>query len=598
MKRTFFKTVVRTVRGNVARLFSVAFIILLGIAFVSGLGTLSPTILNSFSEELRASSVSDAIAVSESGFSEEELAALADVSFVSAAEEVVMLETGGEENARIYVLGEEERTVNVLTLEEGSAPAEGEIVLDRACAGGYAVGDEIELSVGGFTLTLRVSGLYASPLLFSQEGEPGGDGQTLAYVAYLPASSLGAAASFLPVTQVYLQFSGAEAYGYFSEEYKDFAAARVSELAGQFPAFTFLTSEENASCMMLESYCDKVSVITLIFPVFFIAVAALAVLTTMTRLVEEERGVIGCYRTLGVRRGTVAGKYLLIAGACAVLACGLGMAVGLTLLPAVIYPAFGAIAYLPAMSAFVQPLAGLLSVAAMLVAVLAVTWYVVRRSLSCTPAELMRPRAPKPGKKIFLEHIPVLWKRLAFRYKSSLRNVFRYKGHLIMTVVSVAGAAALVFAGFALRNIADGSKQFGGKAIAETLIPISVLIIVFALLLCVFVVYNLTNMDISERVREIATLRVLGYRGREAAGYIYREVLIMAVMGLCLSIPLGVGLVQFVVTYLEFGALSDVAWYSYLLAVALVLAFIGTADLLLLPKILRVNMTESLKSVE
>ena len=100
----------------------------------------------------------------------------------------------------------------------------------------------------------------------------------------------------------------------------------------------------------------------------------------------------------------------------------------------------------------------------------------------------MRPRAPKPGKKIFLEHIPVLWKRLAFRYKSSLRNVFRYKGHLIMTVVSVAGSAALVFAGFALRNIADGSKQFGGKAIAETLIPISVLIIVFALLLCVFVV--------------------------------------------------------------------------------------------------------------
>ncbi len=258
----------------------------------------------------------------------------------------------------------------------------------------------------------------------------------------------------------------------------------------------------------------------------------------------------------------------------------------------------GAIAYLPAMSAFVQPLAGLISVAAMLAAVLAVTWYVVRRSLSCTPAELMRPRAPKPGKKIFLEHIPVLWKRLAFRYKSSLRNVFRYKGHLIMTVVSVAGSAALVFAGFALRNIADGSKQFGGKAIAETLIPISVLIIVFALLLCVFVVYNLTNMDISERVREIATLRVLGYRGREAAGYIYREVLIMAVMGLCLGIPLGVGLVQFVVTYLEFGALSDVAWYSYLLAVALVLAFIGTVDLLLLPKILRVNMTESLKSVE
>lgn len=176
--------------------------------------------------------------------------------------------------------------------------------------------------------------------------------------------------------------------------------------------------------------------------------------------------------------------------------------------------------------------------------------------------------------------------------------MFRYKGHLLMTVISVAGSTALVFAGFSLRNIADRLATTSGAAIADTLIPISLLVIVFALLLCAFVVYNLTNMDISERVREIATLRVLGYRGREAAGYIYREVLIMAVMGICIGIPLGVGLVQFVVAYLEFGALSDVAWYSYLLSAALVLVFVAAVDLLLLPKILRVNMTEALKSVE
>ena len=150
-----------------------------------------------------------------------------------------MLETGGEENARIYVLGEEERTVNVLTLEEGSAPAEGEIVLDRACAGGYAVGDEIELSVGGFTLTLRVSGLYASPLLFSQEGEPGGDGQTLAYVAYLPASSLGAAASLLPVTQVYLQFRARRRTAIFRKSTKTLPRRRSRSLRGSSPHLPF-----------------------------------------------------------------------------------------------------------------------------------------------------------------------------------------------------------------------------------------------------------------------------------------------------------------------------------------------------------------------
>ena len=124
------------------------------------------------------------------------------------------------------------------------------------------------------------------------------------------------------------------------------------------------------------------------------------------------------------------------------------------------------------------------------------------------------------------------------------------------------------------------------------------LIIVFALLLCVFVVYNLTNMDISERVREIATLRGARLPRQRGGGLHLPRSAHHGGDGAVPRIPLGVGLVQFVVTYLEFGALSDVAWYSYLLAVALVLAFIGTADLLLLPKILRVNMTESLKSVE
>ena len=565
MKKTFFKTVTRSVRGNTARLLSVAFIILLGIAFVSGLGTLSPTILRSFSEELRAANVSDAIAVSESGFSEEEIEALADVAFVTAAEGAALLETGGEENVRLYLLGDTPRQVNTLTLAEGEYPdEEGEVLLDRACAGGYAVGDTAELTFFGMSVTLTVTGIAESPLLFSQEGEPGADGQPLSLVAYLPASSLGAFASFVPVTQVYLTFEGSARYEYLSEEYDAFIKERVSQLEEQFPAYTFLTSEENASCVTLESYCDKVSVITLIFPVFFIAVTALVVLTTMTRMVEDERAVIGCYRTLGLDGRTIAGKYLLIALGCALLACAVGMAVGLTLLPVVIYPAFAA--FLPAMSAFVQPVPGLISVAAMLAVTLAVTWYVVRRSLGAQPAELLRPRAPKAGKMIFLEHIPFLWKRLAFRYKSSLRNVFRYKGHLLMTVISVAGSTALVFAGFSLRNIADRLVATSGAAIADTLIPIS--------------------------------LRVLGYRGREAAGYIYREVLIMAVMGICIGIPLGAGLVQFVVAYLEFGALSDVAWYSYLLSAALVLVFVAAVDLLLLPKILRVNMIEALKSVE
>ena len=114
----------------------------------------------------------------------------------------------------------------------------------------------------------------------------------------------------------------------------------------------------------------------------------------------------------------------------------------------------------------------------------------------------------------------------------------------------------------------------------------------------VFVIYNLTNMNIGERKREIATLAVLGYRGREILGYIYREIMMMAAAGAALEVGLGCALVQCVLVYLDFGSLADVQWYSYLASFFLVLLFAGVTDLLLSRKILRIDMAESLKANE
>ena len=159
-------------------------------------------------------------------------------------------------------------------------------------------------------------------------------------------------------------------------------------------------------------------------------------------------------------------------------------------------------------------------------------------------------------------------------------------------------AAALVLAGFGLYDLSQHPEATGlPGGMAESFAPISLVVILFAAALCVLVVYNLTNMNIGERSREIATLKVLGYRAGEVAGYVYREVFIMAIFGIILG-PLGYGFLYFVFAYMDFGSMSVVQWQSYLYSVLLVFLFIILVDLLLIPKIRKIDMNASLKSVE
>ena len=294
--------------------------------------------------------------------------------------------------------------------------------------------------------------------------------------------------------------------------------------------------------------------------------------------------------------GRVLFKYMFMSAACWLIASALGVAVGLPLLPAVIVPAFDTIFFMPAVTGGLHPLMGIVSALAIAAAVLAVTYLVCRGKLKERPASLLVAGAPRPGKRIFLERVGFIWNRLPFRYKSSLRNIFRYKKHLAMTVVSVAGATVLAFAGLGLFNVAGSVTSGSFAGMGDSLKPISLVIIAFAMLLCVFVIYNLTNMNIGERKREIATLAVLGYRRGEILGYIYREIMMMAVFGVLAGIGLGALFLWAVLGYLGFGSLADVKWYTYFLAFGIMMLFTGVTDLILSPKILGIDMTGSLKA--
>ncbi len=223
------------------------------------------------------------------------------------------------------------------------------------------------------------------------------------------------------------------------------------------------TREDSAGFSAYKSNVGKVAALSKIFPVFFFMVALLVALTTMTRLVEERRGQIGTLKALGFGNGQVLGEYLLYSLLSSALGCALGFGVGFRLFPRAISSAYGMMFTLPRIQTpfrlnialWVAPV----TVGSILLATLWACWSEFR---AC-PAELMRPKAPAAGKRIWLEHIPFIWKRISFTHKVTCRNLFRYKKRLFMTVIGVAGCSALLVTGFGLRDSINDivDKQFG-----------------------------------------------------------------------------------------------------------------------------------------
>ena len=217
-----------------------------------------------------------------------------------------------------------------------------------------------------------------------------------------------------------------------------------------------------ASYVSYESDSAKVGAIAKVFPLFFFLVAALVSSTTMTRMVEEERGQIGLLKALGYGNGTIAGKFLAYAAAASALGSIVGLPLGLTIFPSVIYNAYGSAYHLPAMQYTNTLPVSILSAGLILLAILAATTGALAATLREQSAVLMRPKAPPAGKRILLERITPLWRRFPFTWKVTCRNLFRYKKRLFMTLLGVAGCTALLVAALGLRNsISDiTTKQF------------------------------------------------------------------------------------------------------------------------------------------
>lgn len=212
------------------------------------------------------------------------------------------------------------------------------------------------------------------------------------------------------------------------------------------------TQSEGAASYQGDS--ERMDSIADVFPAMFFLVAALVALTTMTRMVENERIEIGTYKALGYGTATIACKYLAYAAAASVTGAVIGIAVLSQILPYIVMRAYAIIYAVPAppLPLPVQPGAALLSGGLGVGVTLLCTWFAVVSSLRETPSGLMLPRPPKAGKRILLEHVGPLWRRMSFSWKVTCRNIFRYKRRFLMTLIGISGCTALMLVGFGLHD--------------------------------------------------------------------------------------------------------------------------------------------------
>ncbi len=549
-----------------------------------------------------------------------------------------------------------------------------------------------------------------------------------------------------------------------------------------------LDRNTNVGYACYESDSNIVAAIANVFPVFFFLVAALICMTTMNRMVEEQRTQIGVLKALGYGNGAIMGKFLFYAGSAAAVGAILGCVIGTWLFPRVIWIGYGIMYSMGEIEYYFDFPLALLSTAVSLLCSMGAAYFSCRHELISVPASLIRPKSPKSGKRIFLERITFIWRRMKFLHKVSVRNIIRYKKRFFMMILGISGCTALLVTGFGIRdsvmNIAElqydeiqiydidvtfsesispreseelteqtghilsdiafrnersMDLDFGGRTksvyleipqdreqiaaflnlhttdgakipwpktgeavlsekIAETMgiqagdevilrdgdmnslkvkvsalcenfvynyvyvdretwreqlgaepeyksafalvkedvdlheaaaeiadrtdvLAVSViadmrerianmmksmdyivaLIIICAGSLAFIVLYNLTNINITERIREIATIKVLGFYARETADYVFRENLILTFLGAIAGLWLGKWLHWFVMYNIRIDMISFktiITPASYLLSLLFTFIFAMLVNAFMYFKLEKINMAESLKSIE
>ena len=593
--KAFTKSTARLFKKHIARFITIIAIVIVSVGFMSGLGEVENKIVTSVNGVYADSLVSDLYLKSKhpTGFTESELSAINDRFTSDSIKTGFSCEFDNDGFlTRVYSF-DLNSDVNKLELKDGRYPQnKNEILAERKTYNidGYNLGDTVEVNWGfGQVSTYTVVGIVTNPLILIEVEEPSlqFENRHISNAIYLTEGSLPI------VNDVYISLSNRKLFNGFSVRYEDKINSLKSEITTLLGSdnVQVLSLYENYGMYSLVEYAKKVGIIGIIFVVFFLLVTLLVVYSTMSRLYDEERPQMACLKTLGYSNFKTVLKYVIFVLTASVIGGLIAFFVGLGL-TWLLYNAFNLHYAMPPFPKTIYFGYYSITSAIVVLSTTLLTFIYGLNSLKKQPATLLLPKVPKAGKKVILERIPLIWNALSFKYKSTFRNVLLFKSRFFMTVVSIIGATVLVFSGLSLMDV-SGKIENG-----ETLITISGALLVFSALLCALVIYNLTNINVSERTREIATLMVLGYNNREVTGYIYREVYIMGIIGALLGIPFGLLFIDFAFSLITIGTISEINWWTYFLTPLITILFTALATLLLRKKILSTDMNTSLKTID
>ena len=790
----YLKDLFREIKKTPGRFVSLVLIALLGAASIVGIRATSIDMRAVADRTYKEHSLYDLQVKSPVGFGGDDIAALsaeAGVSEIMPTNIVDVYVSIENQNraTRTYALPGNINRVGIIDGRLPENPGECAVEPRLFFDGGIKLGDSIKLGLDDmgdyFRVladdTFTVVGVVSSPLYITfQRGHTMlGDG-SLRYYLYLHPDAYNAHKLGV-FTDVYVLMEGSRDMDNLTQDYYAAADGWKSQIE-RTPGWFALTRREGVA---FDSYYQdtlRLEKIGYVFPLVFFLVAVMVSLTSMSRLVESHRTQIGIYKALGYHPAAIMMKYLFYAFSAGLIGGTSGAALGSRVFPLIISDAYGRLYYMPPVSTPIPTDTAVMAVVAAILAVVLVTLGTYVGSMRGNPALLMRPKPPGSGKRVLLERVPFVWKRLGFFDKVAARNVFRYKRRFIMTLAGVAGCSALLLTAFGLRDSIGGVAELqyetivkfdaraylkdisaerqrdgleavlpashlyireeavtasgaGGSLPASLIVPespenlgdyfnlhspetgeavpmgersvliteklsrvmgvgkggtftmalgdgsaytaevtgvvdnyllhyvymspavyteifggepypngvfvfcgngrdfaapllenenvraliyneeiktqvsdqtdamdiVAVVLIVLACALAFVVLFNLTNINISERVRELATMKVLGLNDGELAMYIYRENAAVTFLGIALGLAGGVFLHSYVLTSVEIDVLKFpqiIHPPSYIAAVVLSVAFAVFVNFAMGYRLAKIDMVESLKSVE